>query len=140
MSLCATAQQGSTKTAKEIAAAEQEIKQFYESYAEDLRQKRREAIADRYDRRGIYMMGNGRKSLETFDAVRERYLNKWNGPKSFQWKDLSIDVLSRDVALVLARFEWETDKGEIYKYSYTGVLVKRDGKWLIRVEDESSGQ
>jgi hypothetical protein len=130
---------GRTKTTQEqIATAEKEVRQFYEAYAEDLRQHRRDAIADRYDRRGVYLMGQGRKSLSTFEAVRTRYLNKWNGPKSFQWKDLSFEILSPEIAAVIGTFEWQTTDGKILGFSYTGVLVKRDGQWRIRIEDESS--
>lgn len=128
-----------TKTQKQFAAAETEVRQFYESYAEDLRQHRREAIADRYDRRGVYLMGNGQKKLNTFEGVKSQYLTKWQGPKSFEWHDLSFEILAPDVAVVLGRFEWHTDDGKTLNFSYTGVLVKRDGKWRIRVEDESRG-
>ena len=139
ISLTARAQKADVATRSQLNATK-EIEKFFEGYADDLRNHRREAIADRYDRRGTFSMGNGRKNFDSFDVVKSRYLQKWNGPKSFQWKDLSVDVLSRDVVAVLAKFEWETEKGQIYKYSYTGVLVRRDGKWRIRVEDESSGQ
>jgi hypothetical protein len=122
---------------KQTATAEKEIRLFYEAYAEDLRQQRREAIADRYDRRGVYFLGNGRKDYDTFEAVKDRYVNKWRGPKSFQWKDLSFEILSPSIATVLGKFEWETADGKVFNYSYTGVLVKRDGRWRIRVEDES---
>lgn len=125
-------------TSKQISAAERELRKFYDDYAEDLRQHRREAIAGRYDLRGVYLMGNGRKNHNTFESVKNRYLTKWNGPKSFEWKDLSFEVLSSNSAVVLGRFEWETPDGKKSNYSYTGVLVKRSGKWLIRVEDESS--
>ena len=122
-----------------VATAESELRRFYDSYADDLRQRRREAIADRYDRRGVYMMGNGSKKLDAFEVVKARYLNKWKGPKSFEWHDLSFEILAPDVAVVLGRFEWQTEDGKILKFSYTGVLVKRDGHWRIRVEDESGG-
>lgn len=117
---------------------EREVRQFYDAYADDLRAHRKEAIANRYDTRGVYFMGNGYKSLETFEATKSRYLTKWKGPKSFEWKDLSIEVLSKDAAIVLARFEWEAASGEKFSYSYTGVLVKRSEGWRIRVEDEST--
>ena len=136
----ASAQNASERTVpKRIAAAEQGVRQFYESYADDLRQHRREGIADRYDRRGVYMMGNGQKNLVTFEDVKARYLTKWKGPKSFEWHDLSFEILTPDIAVVLGRFEWHTEDGKTLKFSYTGVLVKRDGKWRIRVEDESRG-
>jgi hypothetical protein len=125
------------KLQKQLSAAEREVRQFFESYGEDLRQHRREAIGDRYDRRGTYFMGNGRKGFDTFEAVKDRYVNKWKGPKSFQWKDLSFEMLSPTNAVVLGQFEWQTAEGKVFNFSYTGVLVKRDGQWRIRVEDES---
>jgi hypothetical protein len=119
------------------AAVEKELRAFYDAYADDLRQHRRDAIAARYDPRGAYLLGQGKKSLESFVAIKERYLNKWNGPKAFEWSDLSIEVLSPDAAVVVSRFEWHSQKGQVFDYSYTGVLIKRNGQWAIRVEDES---
>ena len=120
-----------------ISETERSVRAFYDEYADDLRQERREAIANRYDRRGAYLMGNGSKSLQTFEQIRDRYVTKWSGPKSFEWQDLSVEVISKDAAVVLARFEWVTAAGKILNFSYTGVLVMQDGRWRIRVEDES---
>ena len=121
-----------------VAATEREVREFYASYAEDLRRHRREAIADRYDPRGVFLLGHGRKTLQTFEATKDRYLTKWVGPKSFEWKDISIEVLSPDAAVVVGRFDWQVDAGQILTYSYTGLLVKHSGRWKIRVEDEST--
>ena len=121
-----------------MSETERSVRAFYDGYAEDLRQARREAIADRYDRRGAYLMGNGSKRLQTFEQIRERYATKWGGPKAFQWKDLSVEVISKTAAAVMARFEWTTAAGQVLNFSYTGVLVKQDGKWRIRIEDESA--
>lgn len=123
--------------ARSDTIVEREVREFYDSYAEDLRKHRRESIADRYDQRGVFFLGNGRKAAVTFEANKESYLTEWKGPQSFRWKDLSVEVLSRDAAVVLAQFEWQTDKGETLMYSYTGLLVKRKSGWRIRVEDES---
>ena len=120
------------------AAIEREVRTFYDAYAEDLRRHRREAIARRYDPRGVYFLGNGRKTFESFESVKNSYLTKWSGPKAFVWKDLSIEVLSPDAAAVLGRFEWQTEKGETLTFSYTGLLLRRAGGWRIRVEDEST--
>ena len=125
-------------TAGPISETERSVRAFFDSYAEDLRGHKREAIADRYDRRGVYMVGNGRKSLEPFEKVKDRYLTSWQGPRSFAWKDLSVEVLSKDSAVVTGLFEWQTAAGATLNYSYTGLLVKRDGKWRIRLEDEST--
>ena len=83
-------------------------------------------------------MGNGNKTLGTFRELRGRYIEKWKGPKAFEWKDMSFEILLPTVAVVLGKFEWQTADGKLFKYSYTGVLVKRDGRRRIRVEDESS--
>ena len=116
---------------------EAEILKFFEEYGEDLRQHRKEAIAERYDRAGSWRMGAGRKVFTTFDEVKTLYTTKWTGPKSFAWRDLTVEVLSPDAAVVLGLFEWPNPAGEVRTYSYTGVLVKREGKWRIRVEDEN---
>lgn len=120
------------------AATERQVREFYDSYAEDLRQHRREAIADRYDMRGVFILGNGRKTLHSFEETKKHYQSEWVGPKSFEWKDISIEVLSPDAAVVLGRFNWQVDAGETLTFSYTGLLIKRSGKWRIRVEDEST--
>ena len=123
---------------KSMSETERMIRGIYDTYAEDLRQQRREAIVDRYDRRGAYLMGNGSKRFQTFEQIKDVYMTEWSGPKSFEWKDLSVEVLSKDSAAVTARFEWTTAAGQVLNFSYTGVLVRQDGKWRIRVEDEST--
>lgn len=124
------AAQGSGEIEKSVLA-------FYDSYADDLRQHRREAIANRYDRRGVYLMGNGSKRFQTLEQIKETYMTKWSGPKSFAWKDLSVEVISKDSAAVVAKFEWVTASGEKFDFSYTGLLIKYKGEWRIRIEDES---
>jgi hypothetical protein len=119
-------------------ATEREVREFYNSYAEDLRQHRREAIADRYDPHGVFFLGQGFKRLESVEATKNHYLTKWTGPKSFEWKDISIEVLSPGAVVVVGRFEWQTDTGETWSYSYTGLVIKESGRWRIRVEDEST--
>ncbi len=123
---------------QEMSATERSVREFFDSYAEDLRGHKREAIADRYDRRGVYMVGNGSKSLVPFEQVKERYLTKWSGPKSFNWKDLSVEVISKESVVVTGLFEWQTASGTTFNYSYTGLLIKQEGKWRIRLEDEST--
>ena len=120
-----------------VANIEREVRAFYNAYGEDLRWHRREAISDRYDTNGVFLVGNGNKSLESFEVNKKYYQNKWVGPKSFEWKDLSIEVLSNDAAVVVGRFEWETDGGETLRFSYTALVRKYAGGWRIRVEDES---
>lgn len=121
------------------AAVVAEVKTFYDSYAEDLRLHRREAIGNRYDGRGVYLLGNGAKALESLEETRRYYLKNWIGPKAFNWKDMEFEVITPKAVLVLARFEWQTEKEpKPTVCSYSGLVQKSaSGKWLIRVEDES---
>lgn len=120
-----------------MAATEREIKAFFDAYGEDLRSARREAIADRYDRRGYYRLGNGQKTLVSFEDVKNRYLTRWMPSKSFEWKDLSIEVLSKDAANVVGLFDIQAMTGEKASFSYSALVVKQSSKWFIRIEDES---
>jgi len=120
-----------------IGAVEKEVREFYDSYGEDMRQARRENIAARYDDRGYYVVGNGAKRFVTFADSRERYLKRWTPPKSFNWRDLSFEVVSPDAVVVTGFFDHESTSSEKLAFSYTALLTKRSGKWLIRVEDES---
>lgn len=119
-----------------VAGLESELRQFYASYAEDLRKHRAESIADRYDPRGFFSMGNGAKRFVSFDDNKKRYTTQWTGPKSFEWKELSFDVLSPNSAAVTGLFDWTSASG-VRTFSYTAVLTKMSGQWRIRIEDES---
>jgi hypothetical protein len=123
---------------KEVVGVERELRQFYDSYAEDLRQHRPEGIAKRYDTRGYFSLGNGSKRFVTFDDNKKRYLTEWSGPKNFDWKDLSFEVLSPTSAAVAGLFDWTRTTGEKDTLSYTAVLTKQSGEWRIRIEDESA--
>lgn len=135
--LAVEAQTAKAAKPSRVTATEREVLAFYDAYAEDLRQHRRAAIAERYDRRGVFFMGNGTKQWESYEATKNSYLTKWTGPKSFAWKDLTVEVLSPNAAVVLARFEWQTADGETLTFSYTGVVLRQADQWRIRVEDES---
>ena len=137
----AAAAQDVQKTVPERQAAasspENELKAFYDSYAEDLRLGRREAIADRYDARGYYSVGNGAKTLVSFEDAKKRYMTRWTMPKAFDWKDLSFEILSPVTAAVVGQFDYQAGSGEKATFSYSAVLNKQAGRWRIRIEDES---
>ena len=119
------------------ASIEKELRDFYDAYAEDLLKGRGEAIANRYDSRGYYSLGNGNKQFFTASEARTRYTTRWSGPKGFAWKDMTFEVLSPDSASVVGLYDWETPTGDKGTLSYSAVLVRSAGKWGIRVEDES---
>lgn len=115
---------------------EAEARAFMASYARDLRAGAREAIVARYDRRGAYRVGSGQKTLEPMDSIRAGYMGPWQPPRVFEWRDLSYEVLGDDAVMVVGRFEWTDQQGRLLPMSYTGLLVRQDGEWRIRLEDE----
>lgn len=102
-----------------------------------MRQNLREKIANLYDTSGCYILGNANKEFLSFEENRKFYLTKWTTPKYFEWKDISIEIISSEAAVVTALITLEKTTGEKMSYSYTGLLVKKSGEWRIRVEDES---
>ena len=126
-----------SKIQSPASPAERELKDFFDAYGEDLRQGRREAIAIRYDSRGYYRVGNGTKSFVTFEDSKKRYMTRWTAPKAFEWKDLTIEVLSPESASVVGLFDYQAATGDKATFSYSAILNKQPGGWRIRVEDES---
>ena len=121
----------------ELATTERELKEFYDAYAEDLRQHKAESVANRYDQRGYFSVGNGRKELVSFEDNKRHYLKEWTGPKAFEWRDLSFEILSPTAASVIGIGDWTAASGQKIVISYTALLTKQAGQWRIRVEDES---
>jgi hypothetical protein len=125
--------------AAEEAANVTEATVFMEEYAADLRAGNRAAIADRYDRRGAWRQGNGDNVLEPWDSIREIYAGaRWEPPASFEWRDLHYESAGPDAIVVVGAFLWGRAAGQPpYLFSYTGLLVRRDGRLRIRLEHES---
>ena len=120
------------------AAVVAEARAFMAAYGEDLAAGRRAAISDRYDRRGVYFLGNGRKNLRPWAQIEQRYRTGWQPPASFEWKELSFEPAGRDAVVVAGLFVWGLGEGKgTETFSYTGLLVRQDGVLRIRLEDES---
>ncbi len=98
---------------------------------------RREAVIARYDPRGTYFVGQGRKELSPPDSTAALYRTRWQPPVSFAWRDLSYEVVGPDAVEVTGLFDWGVSAERKLTFSYTGVLLRRDGRWFIRLEDES---
>jgi hypothetical protein len=107
------------------------------AYAADLRSGARDALANRYDPRGLYLSGEGRKALLPPESVRAMYRDGWRAPKAFEWVDMSYEPLGADAILVVGRFNWEPQRGAPVRASYTGLLVRSKGELRIRHEHES---
>ncbi len=114
-----------------------EVQSFMASYADDLRTPNRERIVQRYHSNGAYLVFNGSKRFVTFDAIRDRYLGKWQPPTDFEWCDISVETISNDAAVVVAFFNWITTEGT-EQFSYSALLLRQNEELRIRLEDEAS--
>ena len=108
------------------------------AYARDLAAGDRAAIARRYTRGGAWFLGHGRKDFEPYARIEARYAGpEWTPPRSFAWRDLSIEPAGRDAVVVAGLGLWEPADGRpIVTLSYTALLLREDGELRIRLEDE----
>ena len=114
-----------------------EARAFMDAYARDLHEGDRNGIVERYDPRGAWLVGQGRKELVPADSIRATYLGRWQPPAGFEWRDLSYEVAGPDAVVVTGLFVWTVSAGRSLTFSYTGLLLRRDGRLRIRLEDES---
>lgn len=85
-----------------------EAQAFMEGYAQDLRAKDGTAVAARYNRSGSYSLGSGHKKFTSYDSIRVIYEERWPGPDSFEWQDLSYEPISSNAIMVLGKFIFPT--------------------------------
>ena len=65
------------------------------------------------------------------------YRGGWRPPASFDWQDLSYEAVGPDAVVVTGRFLWGVSATTRLPFSYTALLLRRDGRLRIRLEDES---
>ena len=123
------------QTATDLAVSD--AKAFMASYAEDLIGGKREALINRYDSDGHYQVGEGQKAYMTSGETRILYTTKWTPPASFAWRDLSYEAVGKDAVLVTGLFDWGISADLKLAFSYTSLLVRRNGVLKIRLENES---
>ena len=116
-------------------------KSFMASYAKELRNGDRVALAARYHPDGSFVVGDGKKALETHDETVAYYLSEWQRPQGFEWQDMSFEPAGSGAIVVIGKFNWrKMGATEGTTYSYTALLVPVAGQLKIRVEDESGVQ
>ena len=110
-----------------------------DAYARDLLAGNRAAIAARYDRTGVYFLGNGRKEFVHYDSIVAQYQGPgWSSPASFEWYDLSFEPVGPDAVVVAGQFLWGTPATTAPTiFSYIALLQRQEGVLRIRLEDES---
>ena len=114
-----------------------DAKSFMKSYATDLQSGNRDALANRYDARGAYFVGQGKKTFMTAEQIKKIYQESWKPPTSFAWSDLSYEVVGKDAVVVIGGFDYGIADKKAVHASYTALLIRSDGNLRIRVEDES---
>ena len=122
-------------------ASVEEARRFMESYARDIAAGDRAALVARYDPRGAYVLGDGRKRHMTPEQLRAVYTGaEWTPPAAFAWRDLSFEPAGPDAVVVVGLFAWTACAGQAPDvFSYSALLVRGDEGLRIRMEDESSG-
>ena len=113
-----------------------EARAFMDAYQAELIEGHREAIAARYDPTGAFLMGGGLKEFETHAAIERRYVEDWSPPAAFAWRDLSYEQVGPDAVIVAGLFDWTWGEAATETWSYSAVLVRRDGQLRIRMEHE----
>lgn len=119
------------------ASVEAEARRFMAEYRTILVNRDKQALIRLYDPAGTYVLGDGTKEFRTPAGIADMYRN-WRGPAAFEWHDLSYEPVGKDAVMVLGQFTWTPLEGAARpRMSYSGLLVRRNGKLRIRVEDES---
>ncbi|HEY0052439.1 MAG TPA: DUF4440 domain-containing protein [Caulobacteraceae bacterium] len=111
---------------------------FMDAYAQDLRNTDREAVIGRYDPAGVWFVGGGQGEWLRPAQIAENYRSEaWRPPADFAFQDLAFVTAGDDVVTVTGRFNWPRPDGSARAIAYHGLLVRIDGQWRIRVEDET---
>jgi len=108
---------------------------FMDTYAEDVSDGDRKALANRDSRRGTIFIGGEWKEELTFDKLSREYATNWKPPVTFRWQGLAFEKLGDQAVLVtggVARSE--KTSAETTSHSYAVLLVKEDGALRIRME------
>ena len=127
----------SAQTVRSEATILSDAKSFMASYAEDLLAGKRDVIVNRYDARGSYRLGEGRKAFVSPEELNKQYRERWLAPIAMAWRDLSYEVIGTEGVLVMGLLDWETSPDSKTTFSYTGLLTYQDGVLKLRLEDES---
>lgn len=124
------------------AAIEEEISELYAEQAEMISSMDMEAWTAQFDHSEEFMLASG-GMLVGYSTVDSIIRGEWPNitESNFEWGDLHIRVLSRDLAIVQTPFEWSGIVGGEYveeeDATWTVVLGKQDGAWKMLAVAES---
>ena len=108
------------------------------AYANNLNSANRTAIIQRYDPRGPLTTWEWQKNFSSQNETAAIYLEKWSPPSSFNWHDLSYEVLGPEAIVVTGLFNWVANQWRKKKrtYSYSSLVLLQNGE-ENSCEDES---
>lgn len=116
-----------------------EARAFMDAYERNLRNVDRAAVIAGYDPAGVWLFSGGQGEWLTTAQLTEIYgSEQWRPPADFAWKDLAFIPAGDDAVTVTGRFDWPRRDGGVQAVAYHGLLVRIDGQWRIRVEDETA--
>ncbi|HEY0586775.1 MAG TPA: hypothetical protein VGD52_11620 [Pseudoduganella sp.] len=108
---------------------------FMNTYAEDVSEGDRKALANRYSRRGTIFIGGEWKEEISFDKLSREYAKSWKPPVTFRWQGLAYEKLGDQAVLVTGGVARGDKAGtETTSHSYAVLLVKEEGVLRIRME------
>lgn len=115
-----------------------DAKAFMQAYAQDLNAGDRQAVADRYARRGAIMVSGGQREVLSFEQLRADYVIRWQPPVAFEWRSLAYEAVGDRAVFVTGEFVWKASRDKASAtFGYVGLLVLEDGRLRIRLEDET---
>ncbi len=138
-SAAATGASAQTGPAAERPDHVEAARAFMDAYERNLRNVDRAAVIAGYDPAGVWLFSGGRGEWLSTAQLTELYgSEQWRPPADFAWKDLAFIPAGDDVVTVTGRFDWPRPDGGVQRVAYHGLLVRIDGQWRIRVEDETA--
>lgn len=116
------------------------MQDWFDSYAQDLRAGDRRAVLARYHPDGAWIVRKGVPRLLDFGQLTQRYLEDWQPPISFEWQGLVLEPVGTGGLLAVGQFLWGRPAGTVERMSYTGLLLRHENSWRIRLEDENPAE
>ena len=110
---------------------------FYDAYGKDLREHRRERLAQYYAPEGALFVIAGRRMQVSRPGIDSLYKG-WEGPAYFAWDSLRFDSLSPSLVLVTGGFDWQVrGSRDTARFIYASILQAIDSGLAIRFEHET---
>src|SRR2546430_16586729 len=100
-----------------------EVQAVLDSMARDLTSNNRAALVARYDKRGVFFLGNWGAELGPFDSLPTQiYGSDWKPPVPFTWHNVHVEALGAQTSTGYAQFVCGPAAADSELPAYTGVF------------------